>query len=441
MKRLVFAIFVLSVYSLGHGQGSPVRFDQKPPMQFDRPVVADLYIIRPGDVLTVTFLKANLEPLKLTVDPEGRVIHGNLGLFDLSHKTLTQAKEKLLMAAKTLYKVENVIISITDPLMVRFSITGAVEQPGVYQGFTSQRVSDVIKMAGGVLPDGSSRRIRFSGGPSDIWVDLDLAEFTGDVRSDPCLYAGYTIHVPQKSNSRIQIIGEVNNPREIELHSDDDLNLLIALAGGFRNWADSNNIQIIRNGNVFNAQIEPIQTGDIIKVNPLADIPEFQSVAIFGAVAKPGKFQTADVPSLDELLYKAGGFDSKASKNRTTLFRFSSVDAAGRILTSRTVIQNIFADKGAGGTFALAGGDSVFVPYYVGCVEVDGLVLNPGTFPLQLGKSGEYYINLAGGYLDDADRVEIDVYDPISKITARHSPKIQIHDGFKITVNVRKGLE
>jgi len=83
----------------------------------------------------------------------------------------------------------------------------------------------------------------------------------------------------------------------------------------------------------------------------------------------------------------------------------------------------------------------VFVPYYVGYVEVEGLVHNPRTFPFQAEKTAEYYINLAGGYLGEADRLEIDIYDQISKITDKRSPKIQIHDGFKITVNIRKGLE
>ncbi len=433
MKRFLLTIIIIMVYSFTYGQDTPKQFDQ--------PVVADQYIIRPGDELIITFLKANLEPLKLTVDPEGRIIHGNLGLFNLSHKTLSQAKEVLQAACKSLYKVENVVISITNPLLVRFSITGAVKLPGSYQGYTSQRVSDAIKMAGGILADGTSRRIRFSGGPSDIWVDLDRAEFTGDLKSDPCLYAGYTIDVPQKSDNRIQVMGEVNDPRQIELQSNDNLALLIKLAGGFRGWADSNNIQIIRNGNVFDAASEPIRSGDIIKVNALSDIPAFQTVSIFGAVAKPGKFQTAGVPTLDELLQKAGGLDSKAAKPRTTVFRFNPVDAAGRISTHRSVIQNVFADKNSGGSFVLAGGDSVFVPFSVGYVEVGGMVLNPGTFPFQLEKPAEYFISLAGGYLSDADRLEIDVYDPISKITSKHSPKIQIHDGFKITVNTRKGLE
>ncbi len=291
------------------------------------------------------------------------------------------------------------------------------------------------------MSDGSYRNIVFKGGPSDLLVDLDKAGYIGDFKSDPCLYAGYVIHVPQKSNSRIQVIGEVNSPREIELLGNDNLKLLIALAGGFRNWADTNNVQLIRAGNIFKALDESIQSGDIIKVSPLADIPVFKSVFISGAVMKPGKLQAEEVSSLDELLERAGGFDPRAAQNRTTLFRFNAVDAAGRISTNRSAIQNIFTGNGPGGTFTLAGGDSVYVPYNIGYVEVSGEVAYPGTFPFQTGKTAEYYINSAGGFLKNANNTEIDTYDSISKVTSRHSPKIQIHDGIRITVIKREGLE
>ncbi len=82
--------------------------------QFDHPIEAVQYIIRPGDLLTVSFLKTNIEPLKLVVDPEGRIIHGNLGLFDLSNHTLSQAREELIGAFKNIYKVENIVISISN---------------------------------------------------------------------------------------------------------------------------------------------------------------------------------------------------------------------------------------------------------------------------------------------------------------------------------------
>lgn len=433
MKNIIGLFFVLALNTLVYGQ--------EPLVQFDQPVQADQYIIRPGDELAVTFLKANIEPLKLIVDPEGRIIHGNLGLFDLSHRTLAQARVELTEAFRKLFKIENIIISIANPLSVRFSVIGAVTSPGFYQGFNSQRVSDAIELAGGVHRDGSTRRIVLTGGPQELPVDLDLAAFTGDIKSNPCLYAGYSIHVPQKSGERVQVIGEVNNPREIELQKKDNLNLLISLAGGFRGWADSNNIQIIRDGNTLDARNSPLQSGDVIKVNALTDIAEFMNVAIFGAVSRPGRFESKSVSTLSELVKLCGGYDVRAVKARTTVFRFNPVDAAGRISTQRIPIQNVASGGSSDIEFRLEPGDSVFVPYPAGYVEVIGLVANPGTFPHRADKSAEYYVNLAGGYLPDADRTKIEIYDAISKMTSEFSPKVNVQDGSKIIVGLRRELE
>lgn len=416
-------------------------FGQNVEPHFDLPIDADRYIVRPGDELTVTFLRANIESLKLTVDPEGRIIHTNLGLFDLSNRTLAESKEILRAAIKNLYKVENVVISITGPQKVSFSVTGAVKYPGFYQGYTSQRVSDAIKLAGGILPGGSSRQILFSGGPEDIIVDLDLARFNGDLNFDPCLYSGQKVYVPQKTNSRVQTIGEVNYPREIELLPGDDLKLLISLAGGYRGWADSNNVQIIRNGDIVKAAGQKIVCGDIIKVIPLADVAEFNKVSIFGAVQKTGAFDAKKITTLGELLNSSGGYDTRAVKERITVFRFSPSDASGRLTTERFPIQNIDGDPAAKNSFMLSPGDSVFVPFSVGTVVVTGLVLNPGTFPFQSNKSADHYIGMAGGFLPEADRTQIGLYDSISHITTKLSPKVTVHDGSRIIVEMRKEFQ
>lgn len=431
MKAFLGAILILAVISNAYGQDRTVEFDQ--------PVDANQYIIRPGDKLTITFLKANIEPLKLVVDPEGRVIHGQLGMFDLSHKTLTEAKQILKTAIKTLYKVENVVISITDPLLVRFSITGAVQFPGFYEGYTSQRISDAVKLAGRILSDGSSRRIVFSGGPENIIVDLDRALHTGDLQYDPCLYAGYKILVPQKTGSSVQVIGEVNAPREIELLDSDDLALIISLAGGFRSWADSNNIQVLRNGSVLNAFSTKLQSGDIIKVNALSEIGELHKISVFGAVAKPGRFEAKTVNTIDELLAKSGGFIERAVPERTTAFRFRPLDASGRFSRERFAVQNIVS--GSKNNFELLPGDSVFVPFSIGIVEVAGQVVNPGSFPYQAEMGAEYYIKLAGGYLPDADRTQVGIFDAITHITTPSPPKVKVFDGGRVIVKLRRDLE
>ncbi len=431
MKFLSIFLGILILASFGWSQSSPQP-------QFDQPVDAAIYIIRPGDALSVVFLKANIEPLKLTVDPEGRIIHENLGMITLSHLTLEQARQTLRQALKELYRVEHISISIIKPREVRVSITGAVRRPGVYTGYSSERISQLIRKAGGVLGNGSSRTIKFSGGPHEIRVDLDLAAFTGDINSDPCLYSGYTVYVPRKLSQRVQVTGEVNSPREIELIEGDDLQRLIALAGGLRSWADSSNIYLLRAGQKLTENINEIKAGDIIIAPPLELPDAFRQLVAFGAVNNPGRYSYDKAGSLKKLISLAGGFKQAASKERTTVFRLALTDEKGRISRKRFSISNAYGAIENGNIFSLMPGDSIFVPYFVGYVEVSGNVPNPGRFSFVRGKSAEFYIGLAGGFLPGSDEKLIGVFEPVSGITLSQTTAVHINDGSRIIVNLLK---
>ena len=434
MKFLSISLSILILASHSWSQ-----YSQQP--QFDQPVDATSYIIRPGDELSVVFLKANIQPLELTVDPEGRIIDQSIGMITLPHSTLEQARQILMKALRVLYKVEQISISITKPREVRISITGAVENPGVYTGYSSERISEIIIKAGGVLRDGSSRTIKFGGGPEEINVDLDLARYTADIKSDPCLYSGYFLHVPRKISQRVQVTGEVNDPREIELIEGDNLPLLIALAGGLRSWADSNNIYLLRNGQKVSENTNEIKDGDMIIVPP-QELPDaFKNLVAFGAVNNPGRYSYDKAGSLKKLISLAGGFKQAASKERTTVFRLALTDEKGRISRKRFSISSAYGAIENGNIFSLMPGDSIFVPYFVGYVEVSGNVPNPGRFSFVRGKSAEFYINLAGGFLPDSDEKLIGVFEPVSGITSSHSTGVHLNDGSRIIVNLLKLLK
>ena len=65
---------------------------QKVASYFDQAVDADRYLMRPGDKLVVTFVKTKIASLILFVDPEGRIAHETVGVFDLAGKTLSEAR-------------------------------------------------------------------------------------------------------------------------------------------------------------------------------------------------------------------------------------------------------------------------------------------------------------------------------------------------------------
>lgn len=411
------------------------RFDGPP---FSHPVDPDLYMIRPGDALQLMFVRSELAPETLLVDPEGRVINSTLGIFDLTDKNLTQAREILMEAVRRLYSIPDIAIGITRPRRVSISVYGTVVQPGTYNAYTSQRVSEVLAAAGGVPPEGSTRWITLSGGPRTLTVDLDRAVYTSDLTADPCVYAGQVIRVPNKSRNTVNVTGEVHNPREIELTEGDDLQLILQLAGGLRSRADTARIQVIRrSGEAYNGKL---RGGDIIVVPTRTLTPVETPLAIFGAVKTPGLYDYGEGMTVADLVKRAGGYLPDANPRNTAVFRRPLMDELGRATHMRHPISGL---AGNGDTFQaikLQPDDSIYVPKTIGFVAVRGAVVRPGNLPYIEGKDAMFYINGAGGFLPVAKRDMIHLYNPVSKLTALSPPGVVVSDGSLLTVEVKEEL-
>jgi protein involved in polysaccharide export with SLBB domain len=411
---------------------------------FDEPIDPAVYLIRPGEELLVTFLKAKLDPLALTVDPQGRIVHSTLGLFDLSHRTLAEARTLLGEALESLYKVEQIEISVLKPQRTAVQVSGAVAKPGMYKGFTSHRVSEIIEQAGGINWHGSTRRIEFTGGPVTLIIDLDKTRYLGDNSSNHCLYAGYSIHVPSKSAARVQVVGEVNRPREIELVPGDKVSTLIELAGGLRTSADISRVSIARGADLVIRADEglfpALQPGDVITVPAGERTDDQNMLKLFGAVSTPAMYTFSANITLESLVDRAGGFAPEASRGMVTLFRKAGADEWGRISERRYPITSAVGADGDLLAVTLRPGDSVYVPFKVGYVKVTGEILNPGRYPFIDNKDALFYILTAGGFLPRANTAEISIYNRIARTTAEFSTGVMVHDGDELIVNLREEL-
>ena len=434
MKKTMFSVisllFLLSISSFVIAEEEPL---------FDFPVDADIYIMRPGDRLKVTFINSKIQSLTLTVDPEGNIVDETIGVFDLKNKSFSDAKTELVNRLKHLYHIDEIAISIDKPRTVSIAIHGAVYRPGIYKALTSDRVSDIITKARGIADNGSRRNILFSGGKKEINVDLDRAEFMGDFSSNPNLYAGLSIFVPSKSDQTVQIVGEVVRPREIEFKSNDDLSQLLALVGGLSSYADAKQIKIIRGNKLIEDKL--VQSGDIIMVPAVTETVSESKVIIAGAVKNQGLYSYSNQLSLSSLIESAGGYLNDANIVLTTIFRKPRVDVQGRTTELRFPISKPFGGETDFSQTILSPNDSIFVPVKVGFVKVSGEVLNPGYFPFIAGKDIKYYIINAGGFLPTANDEQIMIFNPVSEMTSQTSSGVLVSDGSEIIVTIREELK
>jgi protein involved in polysaccharide export with SLBB domain len=425
----------------------PLKFDrpdtnisqwQQVTRYFDQAVDADQYLIRPGDRLVVTFVKTKIPALILFVDPEGRIAHETVGIFDLAGKTLTQARTILDEAIRLVYYADELSISILEPREVTISVNGAVANPGLYRGLTSQRVSEIIERAGGLLPFASRRHIEFRGGPQTIVVDLDRAAFIGDNMFNPCLYAGLSIHVPPKSNDLIQVVGAVNDPRDIEFMPGDNFSTILTLAGGLSVDADTSAVQILGQKSRPFQSGEKLQTGDIVMVPSRPLSAEQSMITVFGAVNTPGRYEFHEGLDMKAVIEKTGGFASDANAKQLTLFR-KSTDHSQKSGAARYPIANLVENNRKVKEFSLRAADSIFVPRRLGYVKVSGAVVNPGVFPYSANKDAMHYITAAGGFLGGSAGNSIDRFSPVSKLTVRLDPAGTVFDSDELIVRTSGG--
>lgn len=440
MQALLFAAFFL-LSGAAYDPGAIISDTGEE--NFNRPIDPDTYLIRPGEQLQITFIKAKIDKLNLVVNAEGKIVDETLGIIDLSGSTLSQVREILADHLALAYNAGQFEITTGKSRPVSIAVTGAVRRPGVYTGYTSWPVSRIIKEAGGITKQGSKRRITLFGGPAPLAVDLELAINGGESELNPFLWAGTNVNVPFIDQKLVQIAGEVNRPRAIELVKGDSIERLIMLAGGFSQHADRAAVKIISSSQDKSDKLSP---GDIIFVPLLSSEDDKTTVSIIGEVESSGYYLFTAGMSLSDLIKISGGYTADASVNQTTVFRKAGRGEWERSSDLMYPISNFSIGKQTSGAangneFKLFPSDSVFVPTLTGFVRVRGAIGNPGLFPFSPGKNAAYYVNLAGGFLSHSDRKIIYRAARVTKIRTPGSPEITIYDGDEVIVETRKELQ
>lgn len=255
-------------------------------MSFDR----DAYILGPGDRLELTFLSASYKELGGTFDllSDGSTSLPSLGSVVLEGLTVQQANRWLQsLYARTLRR-PYLNLRVVNPRPLQVSVVGEVENPGLYslsaQGESSAvegaesrlsglpTVVSAIQKAGGLtlianLTDvrlqrrmpGDSKQLR------ETSLDLLALLQRGDKRQNPFLQDGDTIVVAKAASIpssevmelaatnlspqsiRVNLVGEVKKPGQLELPANIPLAQAILAAGGPTDVrANKNDIELVR---------------------------------------------------------------------------------------------------------------------------------------------------------------------------------------------------
>lgn len=226
-------------------------------------------------------------------------------------------------------------VTYVPPIGDTFAVAGNVKRPGIYELKKNERVSDAIRLAGGLTPKGASFRVvlkRYSGGKREVIADeivsikdsksiLSMELKDGDFIEILPAYA-------EEARKYIIIAGYVNTPGKYEFFDGMTLEDVIVMAKGFPEAATPESIEITRRINAtkdkrFSIKItEAMENFDKVKLKPFDRIvvisppPErvvhFITVEVQGEVRHPGTYTIKKGERISEVLERAGGFTEDA---------------------------------------------------------------------------------------------------------------------------------
>ena len=380
------------------------------------------YRLGPGDEVIIDVWGTSENTVRETISPEGSIMVENIGPIYLSGMNMEEAERYLRHEFSKIYAAisgESAHIKVTLGKIrsIMVNVMGEVEVPGTYRLSAFASVFHALYRARGVNRIGSLRTIQVVRSGMKV-ADVDVYEYImkGKLTDDIRLSEGDVILVSPYENL-VGISGKVKRPMIYEMKDTETVGDLLEYAGGFKGDAYKNAIRVIRKSgreyqvyNVEEGEFKsfPLVDGDSISVDPMLNRFE-NRVQIRGAVYRPGLYDLGKVTTVKELIEKAEGITEDAFVNRAVLFR-QKPD-----LTQEVVALNVTGIlSGSAANLPLQKNDELYIPSIFDLQEeytlsVKGAVRVPGVYKYADNATIEDLIIQAGGLLESASTVKVDV--------------------------------
>jgi protein involved in polysaccharide export with SLBB domain len=293
------------------------NFDELP---MDVPVGPE-YVVGPGDGLTINLSGGVSERLQRVVDREGRVDLPEVGVVEVSGKSLGDLQHLVQHVLREQFREVNADVSLARLRTVRVYVVGDVQRPGPYDVSALSTPLNALYLAGGPTSDGSLRILRHYRG-KELIEEVDLYDLLlhGARSSIHKLEPGDTLQVPPLSDE-VSVEGMVRRPAVYELHGETNLAEVLQLAGGVLPTGTLRHVDVERveshesrtmlrldipennNQQSVTEALESfkVQDGDKIKITPILPYAD-KTVYLDGHVFRPGKFGYREGMKVSDLI-------------------------------------------------------------------------------------------------------------------------------------------
>ena len=391
------------------------------------------YKLGPGDEVIIDIWGTNQATIRQTISPEGTINIPDIGVVNLNGMTVKDADSYMRRKLGQIYSVDGedakseIKLTLGNIRTIQVNLMGEVANPGTYYLSSLSNLYHALHRAGGVSELGSLRDIQLVRNGKKI-ATVDVYDFILDGKMDGnlILEEGDIIIVPTYKQI-VDLSGNVKRPMSFELEEGETVEDLLRYAGGFTGDAYKENLRMVRqNGKeyqVFTVDQPDYATfklmdGDALAVGAMLDRFE-NKLEIKGAVYRPGTYQLGNgIETVSELIAKADGLKGDAFTNRALLHR------EREDLTLEVIPVDIKAVlNGSAPDIRLQKNDVLYIPSVhdlkdLGYITVGGEVARPGQFVFAENTTLEDAIMQAGGLLESASTVRIDVSRRIKNPTS-----------------------
>lgn len=293
------------------------------------------YIIGIGDELGISVFGFSYYNEVLKVDSRGAINPQQMGPVFVKGLSFEKAKALIRSKMSQYFDLSNNRLEITLAYSrsITVNIVGEVVKPGSYKIPALNTAFNALILAGGPNDIGTLRNIQIRRDGKVIRT-LDVYEFLNNPNSKQDFYLEDNDYIIIPTINRlVRLSGEVNRATQFEIKSDEGLLDVIKYAGGLKEGAYKEKIQIVRRSNLESKIIElnldslmkikkdfDLQNGDLITIK--STINEIlNKVSIKGAVNFAGDFSLGKSERVYDLIMKSGGLKQDANLDNAYLVR------------------------------------------------------------------------------------------------------------------------
>lgn len=315
-----------------------------------------------------------------------------------------------------------IYVPVVGPLV---KIRGQVKRPAIYELKDAERLTAVIALAGGTLPNAYLERVmidRIDAGDRRQLIDLNLRDSTVLAENNLTIHDGDDISVFSKYELRenmVWLTGQVKHPGTFERTAGMTIRDL--LKGGefleyeaYRHRADlyrltHNRVRAIIPVNLDLALAGDstmnfvLQDRDSLRIYSRQEVEHPKFVFISGEVRQPGKYDLLDSMRLWDLIFLSGNLDKSAYLLRAEVARMNPGKPADVLFVNLADVQ---ADPESPQNLFLKEDDQVFIreiPQYrlQENVKITGEVQFPGEYTLQKENETLYALLKRAGFFTE----------------------------------------